>query len=114
MTVTDVLRVQRWAEMDDTARAALFARGLDEIFDPALRTSITALIDDVRTRGDAAVCDALATFDGITVKPDGLRVTERELAAATVTPAVDAALDDAIAHIIDVMKPVIDRLKLPD
>ena len=32
---------------------------------PRLRESIGALIDDVRHRGDAAVCDALRTFDGI-------------------------------------------------
>ena len=32
---------------------------------PTLRASIAALIEDVRDRGDAAVCDALARFDGI-------------------------------------------------
>ena len=51
--------------MDEAARAELCSRGLGDIFDPALRESIAALIDDVRTRGDAAVCDALATFDGV-------------------------------------------------
>ena len=63
-----VLRVQRWAAMDEPAREALFARGLDDIFDPELRVSIGALIDDVRLRGDAAVCDALATFDGVVIE----------------------------------------------
>ncbi len=43
-----------------------------------------ALIDDVRDRGDAAVCDALARFDGVDVTPDGLRVTDDEIDAATV------------------------------
>src|SRR5690606_12658719 len=47
---------------------------------------------------DAAVCDALARFDGITLTPDRLRVTAEEIDAATVSPQVDAALDDAIAH----------------
>jgi histidinol dehydrogenase len=84
--------------MDDDARAALFARGLDEIFDPALRRSIGALIDDVRERGDAAVCDALARHDGIELTPDRLRVGADEIADAAVTPVVDIALDDAIAH----------------
>ncbi|MCA1481420.1 hypothetical protein I6F37_41565, partial [Bradyrhizobium sp. NBAIM08] len=46
--------------MDESARRALLGRGLDEIFDPALRASIGELIDDVRQRGDVAVCDALA------------------------------------------------------
>jgi histidinol dehydrogenase len=96
--VNTVMRRQAWSAMDEAARAALCARGLADIFDPDLRTSIGALIDDVRLRGDDAVCDALARFDGIALTPDQLRVTAEELAAAVVSPAVDAALDDAIAH----------------
>ena len=85
--------------MGSEARRALFARGLDDIFEPALRTSIGALIDDVRERGDAAVCDALARFDGVEVTPEGLRVSDGEIEAAVVSAEVDAALDDAIAHL---------------
>jgi histidinol dehydrogenase len=85
--------------MSEDARDRLCARGLDEIFEPALRASIGALIDDVRERGDAAVCDALARHDGITIDPGGLRITDDELSRAAVDPAVDAAIDDAIAHI---------------
>jgi histidinol dehydrogenase len=92
------MRRMEWAAMDETARAALCARGLADIFDPELRRSIAALIDDVRDRGDAAVCDALARFDGIALSPDQLPVTPDELAAAAVSRDVDAALDDAIAH----------------
>ncbi|MEJ7801679.1 MAG: hypothetical protein WKF60_14245, partial [Ilumatobacter sp.] len=62
-----VMRVQRWADMDDSARRALMTRGLDDIFDPALRASIGELIEDVRERGDDAVCDALARHDGIEI-----------------------------------------------
>ena len=85
--------------MDATARHDLFARGLDDIFDPALRRSIGDLIDDVRERGDAAVCDALGRFDRIALTPEQLRVTDDELDSAVVDPAVDAAIDDAIAHL---------------
>ena len=85
--------------MDDAARAALLARGLDDIFDPGLRASIGTLIDDVRERGDEAVCDALARFDGIDVEPDGLRVSDDELDSAEVSDEVDAAIDDAISHL---------------
>ena len=74
-------------------------RGLDDIFEPGLRASIGELIDDVRTRGDAAVCDALARFDGIDVDPDGLAVTDDELDSAAVSDAVDRSIDDAIAHL---------------
>ncbi len=91
--------MQSWNEMDDAARRDLFDRGLADIFDPALRASIAELIDDVRERGDDAVCDALARFDGVEVTPDGLRVTDDEIDGAAVSPEVDAAIDDAIAHL---------------
>ena len=94
-----VMRRQRWADMSDDARDGLCARGLDDIFDPVLRASIGELIDDVRQRGDAAVCDALARHDGVVVEPDGLRITDDELDQAAVDPAVDAAIDDAITHL---------------
>jgi histidinol dehydrogenase len=94
-----VMRTMRWADMDDGTRDALLGRGLDAIFDPELRTSIGHLLDDVCARGDAAVCDALARFDDVTITPDRLRVTPGEIADAAVDPGVDAAIDDAIAHV---------------
>ena len=94
-----VMRRQVWNEMDEGARTALLRRGLDDIFDPELRHAIGTLIDDVRDRGDAAVVDALAKFDGIDVAPSGLRVSDREFETAAVSPAVDEAIDDAITHL---------------
>jgi histidinol dehydrogenase len=94
-----VMRRQIWNDMNVGARDALMLRGIDDIFDSDLRRSIGDLIDDVRERGDVAVCDALARFDGIDVGPDGLRVSAEEFERATVTREVDAALDDAIAHL---------------
>jgi len=85
--------------MDLVARRALLRRGLDDIFDPGLRASIGALIDDVRERGDIAVCEALARFDGIVADPAGLRVTDDELDSAVVDETVDRAIDDAITHL---------------
>ena len=82
------MRRMRWSEMDEGARTALCARGLSDIFDPALRASIAALIEDVRVRGDAAVVEALARFDGVELAgPSELRISADEIAAATVTPA---------------------------
>ncbi len=94
-----VLRVQRWADMDELRRTELVERGLDDIFDPKLRASIGVLIDDVRDRGDDAVCDALGRFDGITIEPDGLRVSADEIDSAVVSGEVDTAIDDAIVHL---------------
>jgi histidinol dehydrogenase len=97
--VVAVMRIMRWADMSSDAQAELLARGLGAIFDPSLRASIVELIEDVRERGDAALCDALARFDGIDIAPDGLRVTDDELDAARVDDEVDRAIDDAIAHL---------------
>lgn len=85
--------------MTPSDRDLLCGRGLDDIFDPALRTSIGALIEDVRQRGDQAVCDALAKFDGITLSPSQLRVTEEEIASARIDPALENAIVDAISHL---------------
>ena len=85
--------------MTEASRAALCARGVEEIFDPTLRKAIGELIADVAERGDQAVCDALARFDKITLTPEQLRVSAAEIESAQVSPEVDAALDDAIAHI---------------
>jgi len=99
MTVSGVMRRVRWADLDDAARDRLCHRGLGDIFDPSLQRSIGALIEDVRDRGDQAICDATARFDRITMAPGDLRVSAEELAGAEVSPALDAALDEAIAHL---------------
>jgi len=96
-----VMRRQRWADMSEDARDRLCARGLDDIFDPTLRASIGELIDDVRERGDVAVCDALARHDGIAVEPDRLRITDDEFSQAAVDPAVDAAIDKLLVRYRD-------------
>lgn len=85
--------------MTTTEREALCRRGLDDIFDARLRASIGELIEDVRIRGDEAVCDALARFDGIRISPENLRVSEEEIASAHVDPALENAIIDAISHL---------------
>lgn len=105
-----VLRFQHWREMDADQRSALLDRGLAAIFDPALRESIGELIDDVRLRGDDAVCDALARFDGVHLDPDRLRVTDDELDGAAVGDDLDRAIDDAIAHLRAFNEHQLERL----
>ncbi len=96
-----MLRTLRWAEMDAAARAELCRRGLDDGIGPDLRASIGELIEDVRANGDAAVCRALARFDGIEVAPDGLAVSDAEFdaARAAVPPPLLAAIREMIDHI---------------
>lgn len=95
------MRRQVWSSMGAEARASVMHRGLDDIFEPSLRASIGELIEDVQQRGDAAVCDALAKFDGVDVTPEGLRVTNDELDSAAVSEAVDRSIDDALTHLRD-------------
>jgi histidinol dehydrogenase len=63
----------------------------------------------VRTDGDEAVCRALRQFDRIDLRPDQLQVSDDEIAAARVSPEVDAAIDDAIAHLRAFNERVVDR-----
>jgi histidinol dehydrogenase len=95
--------------MTPEQRDALCRRGLDDIFEPTLRTSIGALIEDVRVRGDEAVCDALAKFDGIRLTPDQLRVSAEEIATASIDPAVENAIIDAISHLRAFNDQILER-----
>ena len=104
-----VLRRQQWSSMTPEQRDALCRRGLDDIFEPTLRISIGALIEDVRVRGDEAVCDALAKFDGIRLTPDQLRVSAEEIASASIDPAVENAIIDAISHLRAFNDQILER-----
>ena len=78
-----VMAVHRWSEMDEEARANLLERGIRAIFDPALIESIGELVEDVAERGDEALVDALAKFDGCEVPAQRLRVSEEEFEQAS-------------------------------
>ena len=62
---------------------------------------VAAILEDVRRRGDAALCDYTARFDRLTLTPARLRITEGEIdrACAAVSPALHAALDLAARRI---------------
>jgi histidinol dehydrogenase len=98
---SSILRTLVWSELTDMDKVSLVDRDLDKSIPTALRDHISALIEDVRSRGDAAVCDALRTFDRIDVSPADLRVgdAEWEAAADKVEPRVLEAITDMVAHI---------------
>ncbi len=87
--------------MSAAEQSALVDRGLHTIVTDGLRAAIGELIEDVRVRGDAAVCDALARWDKMRVTPAGLRATDAEFAAAPgkLAPSVLDAIDDMIDHL---------------
>jgi histidinol dehydrogenase len=102
MSTTSPIRViGTWGNLDAEQRRRATTRGLDKIFDPALRESIAELIEDVRLNGDDALVRALKTFDGCDVEATRLRVTEEEFsdARATVSPELLVAVRDGIDHV---------------
>lgn len=90
-----------WDKLSEAEREQALSRGLDKIFDAGLRAGIAGLVEDVRLRGDAALVEALRTFDGCEVGAAGLRVTDEELekAQAGIDPGLLAAIRDGIGHV---------------
>ena len=70
-------------------------------FDAELMGQVTAIIEDVRLRGDAALIDYAAEFDGLVMRPEDLRIGWESLreAAAGVDSKVLEALREAIARV---------------
>lgn len=71
------------------------------VFDAALLASVGAVVDDVRRRGDAALLEYTARFDGVTLRADELRVPEMVLhtTAARASDEVRAALREAVRRV---------------
>lgn len=69
--------------------------------DAELMSQVAAIIQDVRSRGDAALVDYTARFDGCTIQASDLRVSEETLTniASGVDPEVLAALREAIRRV---------------
>jgi len=90
-----------WSSLDHASRRSLVDRDINKSIPPELREQIAGLVADVRERGDAAVCDALARFDEVDIDPDGLRVSddERERARGQVDADVRTAIRDMVDHI---------------
>lgn len=110
---SSILRTLVWSELTETDKVSLVDRDLDRSIPRALRDQIAALIEDVRTRGDAAVCDALRTFDKIDVSPSNLRVGDAEWEAAVgkVEPHVLEAITDMVVHIKRFNAELLKQLK---
>ena len=65
------------------------------------RKSVESIIEDVRTRGDEALVEYTARFDGVALWPDQIELNEAEIAeaVATVPKRVVAMLERAHEHI---------------
>lgn len=90
--------VYDWDSLDDTARASLLARPAQTV---AQRThdAVAGLLAEVQSRGDAALREVTARFDGVQLA--AFEVSEEEFAAAhTAVPAdLRQAMQDAAERI---------------
>ncbi|HJQ35437.1 MAG TPA: histidinol dehydrogenase [Pyrinomonadaceae bacterium] len=88
---------------DEAARREKLARilGRSVAADAETLRVVTEIIEDVRRRGDAALCDYTARFDGVQLCPEELRVEEKVLrgSAARCEPRVLEAIRASIRNI---------------
>jgi len=87
-----------WNQLDETARRAALARPTQSRTDD-LSGGVARIVAAVRERGDDALREFSATYDGCAL--DALEVTEAEFAEAerALDPALKAAIDEAAARI---------------
>ena len=71
------------------------------VFDVSLMREVESIIDDVRTRGDEALVDYAARFDGYQQQVSELRISVKALerSAAQIDATLLAALDEAIRNV---------------
>src|SRR5262249_17841078 len=64
------------------------------LFDPAIEQRTHAILEDVRTRRDAALVELTERFDGARLSPDRLAVTQAEFVTASLKadPSIRAAV----------------------
>jgi histidinol dehydrogenase len=86
-------------------------RSSAEIFDPERMAHVAAMIADVARRGDAAVLEYTARYDGVTLAPERLSVDRGEVRRAY--DAVDDGLRTALAAAIDRTRRYNERLRPP-
>jgi len=68
---------------------------------PDTRETVAAILSDIRTKGDTALCAYTAKFGGPKLKPSAIRVTDAEIrkARASLTPAVRKALAASLRNV---------------
>jgi histidinol dehydrogenase len=95
------LRVLRTVDADFDARFERLRHWSADV-DQAVEERVAQILDDVRRRGDAAVLEYTARFDGVTASSvAALEIGRSELAAAldAITPAQRQALEAAAARV---------------
>ena len=105
------MRQLEWKSMTAQDKAWVYQRGTAGESADELRPAIRALVEDVRTRGDEALLEALERFDGVKIDPSGLRASEAEfdIAMQRIDPEVKRAIDQMIANIESFNEALLER-----
>src|SRR5882757_6814961 len=88
------MNITRHTDADFAERLAQLTAP-SSLFDPVIEERARAIVDAVRTRGDAALLELTERFDGAKLSADQLRVTQSELLAASLK--ADDSLRSAVA-----------------
>ncbi len=95
-----MIQIIRKNDKDWAAKLSrLLVRGLK--LDAELMTQVAAIVDDVRRRGDRALVEYTARFDGVQLELSELRISEAALhcSAERVNPRVLEAIREAIRNV---------------
>ncbi|GAB1407852.1 histidinol dehydrogenase [Thermomonas brevis] len=87
-----------WNALDEGERAAVLQRPVQAVSDE-VRSGVQAIFDAVAARGDAALHEFTARFDGVALADFEVGEDEFARAAAQVPAAVQAAIDEAASRI---------------
>lgn len=92
-----VIRV--WKQLDERERTRILRRSEEDIEQVMAETA--ELIEDVRVRRDSALIELAQTYDGASIAPDAIRVSEDEFdyAEQTLSSDVKNALNYVIANV---------------
>lgn len=85
----------RYSDADFTGRLAEVTAP-SSLFDPAIEQRTRAILEEVKTRGDAALVDLTERFDGARLSADQLAVTQAELMSASLN--ADESLRAAVSE----------------
>ena len=87
-----------WSALDAGARGRALSRPVQAVA-AETRANVAALIDQVREKGDAALREITARFDGVELASFEVTTEEFAAARATVTPELVTAMEQAAARI---------------
>lgn len=87
----------RWSATDDATKARILRRAQADIEN--VGPAVAPILEDVRTRGDAALFDYAARFDGAALSSLKVSAEEIEQAQKTVDPALKAALERCAGNV---------------